>query len=169
MFARPSERVASRHAWPTGSRADGNQNPSSAPRSTNMCAALRPSSRGSASPVVSSRWTRQGPFLIAERIEDPPRTVLAYGHGGYGARHGGAVDRQLSPWDADQSATANGTGARGDNKGQHSINLRPRAGAQGTRASSASMPVPDRDGRGDGPPGLAKLARDHGASWRRMC
>jgi len=56
-----------------------------------------------------------------------------------------------------------------DNKGQHSINLPPSKRLLKARGKLASMPLPDRDGRGDGLAGLAKRRAITALSWRRMC
>jgi len=65
-----------------------------------------------------------GPFLIAERIEDPARpTVLTYGHGDVIRGQETEWREGLSPW----TVTAEGDRLYGrgtaDNKGQHSVNL----------------------------------------------
>src|SRR3974390_3570965 len=66
----------------------------------------------------------RGPFLFAERIEEPALpTVLCYGHGDVIRGMEGSWKGGRSPW---QLAEANGCyWGRGtaDNKGQHSINI----------------------------------------------
>ncbi|MCG6121185.1 MAG: M20 family metallopeptidase [Microvirga sp.] len=66
----------------------------------------------------------RGPFLYAERIEDPARpTVLGYGHGDTVMGMDARWSAGLSPWSlTERDGRLYGRGAV-DNKGQHAINL----------------------------------------------
>jgi acetylornithine deacetylase/succinyl-diaminopimelate desuccinylase-like protein len=66
----------------------------------------------------------RGPFLVAERIEDPALvTVLGYGHGDVIRGQDGEWAEGLSPWVLTERGTRwYGRGVV-DNKGQHAINL----------------------------------------------
>jgi len=66
----------------------------------------------------------KGPFLIAERLEDPARpTVLGYGHGDVIRGLDDAWDEGLSPWELREVGDRWYGRGVADNKGQHSINL----------------------------------------------
>ncbi|CDZ32305.1 Peptidase M20 [Neorhizobium galegae bv. officinalis] len=65
-----------------------------------------------------------GPFLLAERIEDPRfTTVLQYGHGDVVAGLGGQWETGLSPFEMTERNGAWYGRGTADNKGQHAVNL----------------------------------------------
>ncbi|MBV8427444.1 MAG: M20/M25/M40 family metallo-hydrolase, partial [Hyphomicrobiales bacterium] len=106
----------------------------------------------------------RGPFLIAERIEDPARvTVFGYGHGDTVLGMEGRWIDNLNPF----ALTERGDRWYGrgivDNKGQHSINLAALEAvlkARGKLGFNARYLI--EMGEETGSPGLAKLAREHG-------
>jgi acetylornithine deacetylase/succinyl-diaminopimelate desuccinylase-like protein len=66
----------------------------------------------------------KGPFLFAERIEDPARpTVLGYGHGDVIRGFEGRWKEERDPWKLDESGGRYWGRGTADNKGQHTINL----------------------------------------------
>ena len=65
-----------------------------------------------------------GPFLLAERIEDPRfTTVLQYGHGDVVAGLDGQWETGLSPFEMTERNGAWYGRGTADNKGQHAVNL----------------------------------------------
>jgi len=74
--------------------------------------------------IVENPVAGSGPFLIAQRLEDPARpTVLMYGHGDVVLGYDAQWRAGLSPWTlAVEGDRWYGRGTA-DNKGQHSINL----------------------------------------------
>jgi acetylornithine deacetylase/succinyl-diaminopimelate desuccinylase-like protein len=66
----------------------------------------------------------RGPFLFAERIEDPARpTVLGYGHGDVIRGFEGSWKPGIAPWELVKSEGRYWGRGTADNKGQHTINL----------------------------------------------
>ena len=67
---------------------------------------------------------KAGPFLIAERIEDPKLpTILSYGHGDTVRGQDASWQKGLYPWKlVKENGRFYGRGTA-DNKGQHTINL----------------------------------------------
>jgi acetylornithine deacetylase/succinyl-diaminopimelate desuccinylase-like protein len=107
----------------------------------------------------------KGPFLIAERIEDPSLvTVLGYGHGDTVLGMKGRWIDDLDPWTlTERDGRWYGRGVV-DNKGQHSINLAALEAAMKARGGRLNFNARYLIEMGEetGSPGLAKLARDHG-------
>ena len=65
-----------------------------------------------------------GPFLLAERIEDPALpTALSYGHGDVVLGMEGKWSRGRSPWKLERDGDRLYGRGTADNKGQHTINL----------------------------------------------
>ncbi|WP_205836848.1 M20 family metallopeptidase [Neorhizobium alkalisoli] len=65
-----------------------------------------------------------GPFLLAERIENPSyTTILQYGHGDVVAGLEGQWDEGLSPFEMTEKNGAWYGRGTADNKGQHTVNL----------------------------------------------
>lgn len=100
-----------------------------------------------------------GPFLYAERIEDPARpTVLGYGHGDVIRGLDADWDAGLSPWrltERDGRWLARGVA---DNKGQHLINFAAQKaviGARGRLGFNAKWLI--EMGEETGSPGLREL------------
>src|SRR5262249_1794012 len=75
-----------------------------------------------------------GPFLIAERIEDPSLvTVFTYGHGDVIRGQDASWRSGLNPWKLTREGDRLYGRGTADNKGQHSINLGAIAAALATR------------------------------------
>lgn len=105
----------------------------------------------------------KGPFLYAERIEDPSLlTVLGYGHGDVIR----GLDEQwlpgLSPWTlTERDGLWYGRGIA-DNKGQHSVNLAAQAAVlkvRGRLGFNAKWLI--ETGEETGSPGLREVCRAH--------
>jgi acetylornithine deacetylase/succinyl-diaminopimelate desuccinylase-like protein len=66
----------------------------------------------------------KGPFLFAERIENPARpTVFGYGHGDVIRGFEGSWKEGTAPWELSESEGCYWGRGTADNKGQHTINL----------------------------------------------
>jgi hypothetical protein len=66
----------------------------------------------------------KGPFLFAERIENPARpTVFGYGHGDVICGFEGSWKPGIAPWKLVESEGRYWGRGTADNKGQHTINL----------------------------------------------
>jgi acetylornithine deacetylase/succinyl-diaminopimelate desuccinylase-like protein len=77
---------------------------------------------------------KYGPFLVAERIEDPPLvTVLSYGHGDVIRGQDASWNAGLNPWSLKRDGDRIYGRGTADNKGQHSINLGALAAALAAR------------------------------------
>src|SRR5262249_37703723 len=75
-----------------------------------------------------------GPFLIAERVEDPKLvTVFTYGHGDVIRGQEGSWRAGLDPWKLTREGDRLYGRGTADNKGQHSINLAAITAALATR------------------------------------
>ena len=103
----------------------------------------------------------RGPFLYAERIEDPTLpTVLCYGHGDVIRGLEGAWKDGRSPWQLDEAEGRYWGRGTADNKGQHSINIAALGVVLGdARAARLQCQMADRDGRGDRLPRPARIVR----------
>jgi acetylornithine deacetylase/succinyl-diaminopimelate desuccinylase-like protein len=109
--------------------------------------------------VVDNDVADSGPFLIAERIEDPGLlTVLTYGHGDTVRGQDAAWRNGLSPWEMvleDGRFYGRGTA---DNKGQHSINLGALSSVLSERgALGFNLRVLFETGEEKGSPGLRDI------------
>jgi acetylornithine deacetylase/succinyl-diaminopimelate desuccinylase-like protein len=110
----------------------------------------------------------KGPFLYAERIEDPAAaTVFSYGHGDVIRGQDAQWMQGLSPWRL--QADGNRLYGRGtaDNKGQHSINIGALAAvlkARGKLGFNAKMLI--ETGEEVGSPGLRELCETHKAEFK---
>jgi len=105
----------------------------------------------------------KGPFLLAERIEDPALpTVLGYGHGDVTPGQEGQWRDGLSPWQIEErDGLWYGRGIA-DNKGQHAINLAAQAQVIATRGHlgfNAKWLI--EMGEEVGSPGLGALCAEH--------
>ena len=79
-----------------------------------------------------TRWLAAGPFLLAERFEDPAfPTVLTYGHGDVVLGYDDQWREGLSPWTITQDGDRLYGRGTADNKGQHSINIAAFADGSG--------------------------------------
>lgn len=104
-----------------------------------------------------------GPFLIAERIEDPARpTILTYGHGDVIRGQESQWREGLSPWTlAREGDRLYGRGTA-DNKGQHSINLAAMEAVLARRGRLGfNVKVLLETGEEVGSPGLREVCAAH--------
>ena len=106
---------------------------------------------------------RHGPFLVAERIEDPAlATVLSYGHGDVIRGQDASWQAGLNPWVLKRDGDRLYGRGTADNKGQHSINLAAMAAAIETRGRLGfNMKVLIETGEEVGSPGLKEFCRKH--------
>jgi acetylornithine deacetylase/succinyl-diaminopimelate desuccinylase-like protein len=109
--------------------------------------------------VLDNPQAEYGPFLQAERIEDPSLpTVLTYGHGDV---VGGQEDRWqpgLDPWTLTQDGDRLYGRGTADNKGQHAINMTALRTVIRTRGSLGfNSKILIETGEETGSPGLAEL------------
>ena len=82
--------------------------------------------------------TGAGPFLFAQRLEDPSLpTVLGYGHGDVIRGQAGQWHEGLDPWQLQTRGDRLYGRGTADNKGQHTINLGALAAVLGARARAA--------------------------------
>jgi acetylornithine deacetylase/succinyl-diaminopimelate desuccinylase-like protein len=89
---------------------------------------------GFACTVLDNPVAGGGPFLYAERIEDPQATtVLSYGHADVIRGQDTQWKDGLSPWKVTQVGERLFGRGTADNKGQHSVNLAALASVLGTR------------------------------------
>ena len=104
-----------------------------------------------------------GPFLLAERIEDPALvTVFSYGHGDVirGQEH--AWFAGLDPWKLKRDGDRLYGRGTADNKGQHTINLAAMAAAIETRGRLGfNLKVLIETGEEVGSPGLRELCSEN--------
>jgi acetylornithine deacetylase/succinyl-diaminopimelate desuccinylase-like protein len=118
---------------------------------------------GMASQVFPNPRGKGGPFLIAERIEDPKRpTVLLYGHGDVVRGLEGQWRAGLDPWLVKQEGERIYGRGTADNKGQHTINLAALASVLRTRGRLGfNLKVLLETGEEMGSPGLQEFCREH--------
>jgi acetylornithine deacetylase/succinyl-diaminopimelate desuccinylase-like protein len=154
--------LARRIAVPTES-----QNPGSAPaldEYVRKCMAPDLEKLGFTCKILSVEGAK-GPFLIAERMEDPALvTVLGYGHGDTVLGMEGRWIDNLSPWRlTERDGRWYGRGVV-DNKGQHSINLAALEAVIAARGGKLGFNARYLIEMGEetGSPGLPELARRHG-------
>src|ERR1041384_1993541 len=107
----------------------------------------------------------KGPFLYAERIEDPALpTVLGYGHGDVIRGLDSMWHAGLSPWTlTEKDGRYYGRGVV-DNKGQHTINIAAQAAVLAERGKlgfNAKWLI--EMGEETGSPGLRELCAEHKA------
>src|SRR6266550_908948 len=105
----------------------------------------------------------KGPFLYAERIEDPALpTVLGYGHGDVIRGLEAGWNAGLSPWTVtEKDGRYYGRGVV-DNKGQHTINIAAQAaviGARGKLGFNAKWLI--EMGEETGSPGLREVCAEN--------
>ncbi|HEX9462048.1 MAG TPA: M20 family metallopeptidase [Alphaproteobacteria bacterium] len=109
-----------------------------------------------------------GPFLYAERIEDPGLvTVFSYGHGDVIRGQDAQWSQGLSPW----RLTADGDRLYGrgtaDNKGQHSVNLGALAAVLKARGQLGfNLKLLIETGEEMGSPGLRELCERHKSEFK---
>jgi acetylornithine deacetylase/succinyl-diaminopimelate desuccinylase-like protein len=102
---------------------------------------------------------KNGPFLVAERIEDAAAlTVLSYGHGDVIRGQEASWKQGLDPWQLKQDGDRLYGRGTADNKGQHSINLAAAAAAIATRGRLGfNLKVLIETGEEVGSPGLREF------------
>ena len=110
----------------------------------------------------------RGPFLLAERIEDPSLlTVFGYGHGDTVLGMEGRWRDGLDPWQlTDIDGRWYGRGVA-DNKGQHSVNMAAMAAVLATRGKlgfNARYLI--ETGEETGSPGLRELCAAHADAFK---
>ena len=110
----------------------------------------------------------KGPFLYAERIEDPALlTVFGYGHGDVIRGLEDQWQEGLDPWIlTERGGLWYGRGVA-DNKGQHSVNLAAQAAVlrvRGRLGFNAKWLI--ETGEETGSPGLREVCRAHGDLFR---
>jgi acetylornithine deacetylase/succinyl-diaminopimelate desuccinylase-like protein len=106
--------------------------------------------------ILPNPSAKYGPFLVAERIEDPSlATVLSYGHGDVIRGQEASWKPGLNPWALKQDGERLYGRGTADNKGQHTINLAGAAAAIATRGRLGfNMKVLIETGEEVGSPGL---------------
>ena len=115
-----------------------------------------------------SQVRAKGPFLYAERIEDPALpTVLGYGHGDVIRGLDASWHAGLSPWTlTEKDGRYYGRGVV-DNKGQHTINIAAQAAVLAERGKlgfNAKWLI--EMGEETGSPGLRELCAEHKALFK---
>ena len=102
---------------------------------------------------------KYGPFLLAERIEDPALvTVLSYGHGDVVRGQEQSWRSGLNPWTLKREGDRLYGRGTADNKGQHSVNLGAVAAAIATRGRLGfNLKVLIETGEEVGSPGLKEF------------
>ena len=105
----------------------------------------------------------RGPFLLAERIEDPAlATVLSYGHGDVIRGQDASWQAGLNPWTLQRKGERIYGRGTADNKGQHSINLAAFAAAISARGRLGfNLKVLIETGEEVGSPGLREVCREN--------
>ena len=84
--------------------------------------------------VLPNPMAKYGPFLVAERIEDPALvTVFSYGHGDVIRGQEASWKKGLDPWTLRRDGDRLYGRGTADNKGQHTINLAAMAAALAVR------------------------------------
>jgi acetylornithine deacetylase/succinyl-diaminopimelate desuccinylase-like protein len=113
--------------------------------------------------VLPNPVARGGPFLIAERIEDPAFvTVLSYGHGDVIRGQEQSWKPGLDPWTLKQVGDRLYGRGTADNKGQHTINLAAAAAAIETRGRLGfNLKVLIETGEETGSAGLKEFCAAH--------
>ena len=108
---------------------------------------------------------KYGPFLIAERIEDPAlATVLSYGHGDVIRGQDASWQPGLDPWVLKREGERLYGRGTADNKGQHSINLGAMAAAITARGVLGfNLKVLIETGEEVGSPGLKQFCSENKA------
>ncbi|MGH8704803.1 MAG: M20 family metallopeptidase [Burkholderiales bacterium] len=109
-----------------------------------------------------------GPFLLAERIEDPSLvTVFSYGHGDVIRGQDGQWRSGLDPWRLTRENERLYGRGTADNKGQHSINLGAIAAAIAARGRLGfNLKVLIETGEEIGSPGLREVCAKHRAALK---
>jgi len=109
-----------------------------------------------------------GPFLFAERIENPALvTVFTYGHGDVIRGQEAQWREGLNPWKLKQEGDRLYGRGTADNKGQHTINLAALEAALATRGSLGfNVKMLIETGEETGSPGLRQLCEQNKALFK---
>jgi acetylornithine deacetylase/succinyl-diaminopimelate desuccinylase-like protein len=109
--------------------------------------------------ILPNPSAKYGPFLVAERIEDPAlATVLSYGHGDVIRGQEASWKKGLNPWELKRDGERLYGRGTADNKGQHSINLAGAAAAIAARGKLGfNLKVLIETGEEVGSPGLKEF------------
>lgn len=111
--------------------------------------------------ILDNPVPNAGPFLIAERMEDPSfLTLLTYGHGDTVRGQDDAWRDGLEPWKVVHEGDRYYGRGTADNKGQHSINLGAIAAVLAERGQLGfNLRVLVETGEEKGSPGLREICR----------
>jgi acetylornithine deacetylase/succinyl-diaminopimelate desuccinylase-like protein len=153
--------LARRVAIPTES-----QNPDRGPELARYLAEeMRPSFErlGFRCRILPNSLPKGGPFLLAERIEDPAlTTVLSYGHGDVIRGQEASWKPGLDPWVLKRDGDRLYGRGTADNKGQHTINLAAAAAAIAERGRLGfNLKVLIETGEETGSPGLREVCEQN--------
>jgi acetylornithine deacetylase/succinyl-diaminopimelate desuccinylase-like protein len=109
-----------------------------------------------------------GPFLLAERIEDPGlATVFSYGHGDVIRGQEAQWRAGLDPWKVTREGERFYGRGTADNKGQHTINLAAVAAVLETRGRLGfNLKVLIETGEEIGSPGLREVCAQNAAAMK---
>jgi acetylornithine deacetylase/succinyl-diaminopimelate desuccinylase-like protein len=113
--------------------------------------------------ILPNPSAKYGPFLVAERIEDPAlATVLSYGHGDVIRGQEASWKPGLNPWALKQDGERLYGRGTADNKGQHSINLGAVAATIATRGFLGfNLKILMETGEEVGSPGLKQFCEEN--------
>jgi len=113
--------------------------------------------------ILPNPAPKGGPFLLAERIEDPSlTTVLSYGHGDVIRGQEASWKAGLDPWTLKQVGDRLYGRGTADNKGQHTINLAAAAAAIAVRGKLGfNLKVLIETGEETGSPGLKEVCEQN--------
>lgn len=113
--------------------------------------------------VLPNPTAKGGPFLVAERIENPALpTVLTYGHGDVIRGQDEQWRSGLSPWKVTREGDRFYGRGTADNKGQHTINLAAMAAVLKKRGRLGfNLKVLIETGEETGSPGLKEVCMQH--------
>ncbi len=119
--------------------------------------------RGFRCTILPNPVAKYGPFLLAERIEDPALpTVLTYGHGDVIRGQDEQWRSGLSPWKVTREGDRLYGRGTADNKGQHTINLAAMQAVLERRGRLGfNLKVLIETGEEVGSPGLKDLCSTH--------
>ncbi len=119
--------------------------------------------RGFRCTILANPVSKYGPFLLAERIEDPSLpTVLTYGHGDVIRGQDEQWRSGLSPWKLTREGDRLYGRGTADNKGQHTINLAAMQAVLERRGRLGfNLKVLIETGEEVGSPGLKDLCSTH--------
>ncbi len=113
--------------------------------------------------ILDNPLRGRGPFLLAERIEDPSLvTVFSYGHGDVVRGQEKNWRAGLEPWTLKKDGDRLYGRGTADNKGQHSINLAAMAAAIAARGKLGfNLKVLIETGEEVGSPGLREVCAEN--------